>query len=69
VWHDAGFSINVSIGVVAIEHTTEDITTLLSAADTACYSAKEEGPKQVHVYQPNDEEVVRRHREMAWIAK
>ena len=63
------FSINVSIGVVAIEHTTEDITALLSAADTACYSAKEEGPKQVHVYQPNDEEVVRRYREMAWIAK
>ena len=69
VWRDASFRVNVSIGVVAIEHTTQDIVTLLSAADTACYSAKEEGPKNVHVYQPDDVEVVRRHREMAWIAK
>lgn len=69
VWRDASFAVSVSIGIVAIEHTTQDIGTLLSAADTACYSAKEEGPKHVHVYQPDDEEVVRRHREMAWIAK
>jgi diguanylate cyclase (GGDEF)-like protein/PAS domain S-box-containing protein len=69
VWRDASFSVNVSIGVVAIEHTTQDIATLMSAADTACYSAKEEGPKHVHVYQPDDVEVLRRHREMAWIAK
>lgn len=68
VWRDARFGISVSIGVVAIEHSTEDITTLLSAADTACYSAKEEGPKHVHVYQPDDEEVLRRYREMSWIA-
>lgn len=69
VWREASFNINVSIGVVAIEHTAQDIATLLRAADTACYSAKEEGPKHVHVYQPDDEEVVRRHREMGWIAK
>jgi diguanylate cyclase (GGDEF)-like protein/PAS domain S-box-containing protein len=69
VWRDARFGISVSIGVVAIEHTTEDIATLMSAADTACYSAKEEGPKHVHVYQPDDEEVIRRYREMNWIAK
>lgn len=69
VWRDASFTINVSIGAVAIEHSTQDIATVLSAADTACYSAKEEGPKHVHVYQPDDQEVVRRHTEMAWIAK
>lgn len=69
VWRDARFGISVSIGVVAIEHTTEDITALLSAADTACYSAKEEGPKRVHVYQPDDKEVIRRYEEMSWIAR
>ena len=69
VWRDASFGISVSIGVVAIEQTTENIANLLSAADTACYSAKEEGPKHVHVYQPDDREVVRRYREMNWIAK
>jgi diguanylate cyclase (GGDEF)-like protein/PAS domain S-box-containing protein len=69
VWRDASFSVNVSIGVVAIQHSAQDPATLLSAADTACYSAKEEGPKQVHVYRPNDEEVVRRHTEMGWISK
>jgi len=69
VWRDARFGISVSIGVVAIEHSTEDITALLSAADTACYSAKEEGPKHVHVYRPDDKEVLRRYQEMGWIAK
>jgi len=69
VWRDARFGISVSIGVVAVEHSTEDITALLSAADTACYSAKEEGPKHVHVYQPDDKEVIRRYQEMGWIAK
>lgn len=69
VWRDARFGISVSIGVVAIEHSTEDIAALLSAADTACYSAKEEGPKHVHVYQPDDKEVIRRYQEMGWIAK
>lgn len=69
VWRDARFGISVSIGVVAIEQSTEDIAALLSAADTACYSAKEEGPKQVHVYQPDDKEVIRRYQEMNWIGK
>ncbi len=68
-WRDARFGISVSIGVVAIEQSTEDIAALLSAADTACYSAKEEGPKQVHVYQPDDKEVIRRYQEMNWIGK
>lgn len=69
VWRDARFGISVSIGVVAIEHTTEDIATLLSAADTACYSAKEEGREHVHVYRPDDREVLRRYQEMSWISK
>jgi len=69
VWRDARFGISVSIGVVGIDHSTEDITGLLAAADTACYSAKEEGPKHVHVYQPDDSEVIRRYQEMGWIAK
>lgn len=69
IWRDASFGISVSIGVVAIEPTTENSTTLLSAADTACYAAKEEGPKHIHVYQPDDKEVVRRYREMSWLSK
>ena len=69
VWRDTSFGVNASIGVVAIEPTTENATTLLSAADTACYAAKEEGPKHIHVYQPDDKEVVRRYREMSWLSK
>ncbi|MBS1270802.1 MAG: Cyclic di-GMP phosphodiesterase PdeB [Gammaproteobacteria bacterium] len=69
IWHDVSSRISASIGVVAIDHTTENIATLLSAADTACYSAKEEGLKHVHLYQPDDKVVVRRHREMTWITK
>jgi len=69
VWRSARFGIGVSIGVVAIEHSTQDVATLLSAADTACYSAKEKEPKQVHVYQPDDKAVIRRYQEMSWIGR
>jgi EAL domain-containing protein (putative c-di-GMP-specific phosphodiesterase class I) len=37
-------------------------------ADEACYAAKEMGRNRFHVYQESDAELVRRHREMEWVA-
>jgi len=42
---------------------------VLSAADAACYVAKEQGRNRVHVYQGDDAEVARRHGEMQWAVR
>ncbi len=68
VWEDRSFSIGVSIGLVAINEASEKITALLSAADTACYMAKEQGRNRVHVHHEDDEELAKRHGEMQWAA-
>jgi Amt family ammonium transporter len=41
----------------------------MSAADTACYAAKERGRNRVHVFHPDDTELVQRQGEMHWVAR
>jgi hypothetical protein len=50
--------------------TDQDCGTLsdiLSAADSACYIAKEQGRNRAHIYEPNDEAVAERHCQMQWV--
>ncbi|MBK7250031.1 MAG: PAS domain S-box protein [Gammaproteobacteria bacterium] len=67
VWGSSSLSIGASIGVVAIDRDTESVTAALSAADIACYAAKEEGRNRVHVYDASGGSD--RHREMQWVAR
>ena len=69
LWGDNSFSIAVSIGLVPINKTSESIAGILSAADTACYAAKDDGRNRIHIYQENDAELARRYREVEWITK
>lgn len=68
-WDGKSFSLGVSIGVVAINAETKDLSSILSAADSACYAAKEKGRNSVHVYLPNDLELARQRGERQWIPK
>jgi len=69
LWEDKSFKVGVSVGLVPISIESVDAASVLSAADTACYAAKEQGGNRVHVYRPGDEEVGRRHGEMRWVAR
>ena len=69
VWEGKLFRIGVSIGVVPITGGKETITSLLSAADSACYQAKEKGRNRVHVYYEDDKEMVNRLGEMQWVSR
>jgi diguanylate cyclase (GGDEF)-like protein/PAS domain S-box-containing protein len=66
-WELNTSSIGASIGVVEITRETESVASLLSAADIACYAAKDAGRNRIHVYDSN--EVSGRHREMYWVGR
>ena len=63
------FRIGVSIGVVSINEASASLADVLSAADSACYAAKDEGRNRIHVYDEADVELARRHGEMQWVAR
>ena len=67
VWNGEIFDPKVSIGLTRLDGDSETIGQVLSAADAACYVAKERGRDRVHEYQPDDTALARRHGEMRWI--
>jgi diguanylate cyclase (GGDEF)-like protein/PAS domain S-box-containing protein len=66
-WRDQIFEVGVSIGLVPINGDSTDLAQVLSAADAACYVAKDSGRNRVHEYEPDDTLVAERYGEMQWI--
>jgi len=66
-WQDKIFEIGASIGVVPITTDSGSIVDVLSAADSACYVAKDHGRNRIHVYQMEDSALAKRHGEMQWV--
>ncbi|MDH3304062.1 MAG: EAL domain-containing protein [Gammaproteobacteria bacterium] len=67
VWKDKIFNIGISIGLVEISHASGTLQDLMSAADSACYMAKQEGRGKVHVYSARDEAVARERGDIQWL--
>jgi diguanylate cyclase (GGDEF)-like protein/PAS domain S-box-containing protein len=68
VWGASTLSVGASVGVVQITAETESVANVMSAADIACYAAKDEGRNRVHLYE-SDGISHPRHREMHWVAR
>ncbi|MEG4516017.1 MULTISPECIES: EAL domain-containing protein [unclassified Microcoleus] len=69
IWNGQTFIIGVSIGVVAIDQTSQDLRELLGAADAACYAAKARGRNCVHIYSLDDSELIKQRGERQLISK
>jgi len=67
VWRDKIFDIGVSIGLVEIGRESGTVIDALSAADSACYVAKQHGRSRVHVYSARDEALARHRGEIKWL--
>jgi len=68
VWDEKTFMVGSSIGLVEIAGEDLNAAHLLAAADTACYTAKDEGRNRVQVFNAADSETIRRSGEMNWVA-
>ena len=68
-WEGKRFAPGVTIGLVPINEHSGTVTDVLSAADSACYAAKDAGRNRVHVYHPDDSELSKRRSEMQWVSE
>jgi len=68
-WGNKTFQIGMSIGLVPVKQQTKHVIDVLSAADTACYVAKDMGRNRIHVQTPDDKELAQRHLEMQWVTR
>jgi len=66
-WEKKSFEIGVSIGVVPITATSGNLVDVMSAADAACYVAKDLGRNRLHVYHEGDVALSKRKGEMEWV--
>mgnify|MGYP000208876165 CR=1 FL=1 len=68
-WGDRIFSVGMSVGMVAINSDSGTVASLMSAADAACYVAKDRGRNQIHLYESRDSDLVRHRGEMQWVTR
>ncbi|MHB1215877.1 MAG: EAL domain-containing protein [Thiobacillus sp.] len=68
-WGDRIFAVGMSAGMVAINRDSDTAASLLSAADAACYVAKDRGRNQIHVYEGSDHDLVRHRGEIQWVTR
>jgi len=68
-WQNQMFDIGVSIGLVEVGQESGSADSVLSAADSACYVAKQQGRGRIHVYSARDEVLARERGEIQWLQR
>ncbi|BAU49033.1 diguanylate cyclase [Sulfurifustis variabilis] len=66
VWGDRRFDVGASIGLAEIGKDSASAVEVLSAADAACYVAKDLGRNRVYVHQLDDTALTRHRNEIRW---
>jgi len=68
-WGGRTFLVGASIGVVMLERGFGTVAEALSAADSACYLAKDSGRNRVQVFRQEDRQIQLRAEEMNWVVR
>ena len=68
-WGERIFAVGASIGLVDIEEKNLKVEDILSAADSACYVAKDLGRNRVHVHCGDRENASAHQLEMRWASR
>lgn len=69
VWGQHTFSLGVSIGVVVITSSFRRMAQVMSAADTACYAAKDGGRNRVVLYSEDADNTLRQRTDTDWAGR
>ena len=68
-WDRKTFKVGISIGIAALNKKSGSTKEIQSAADTACYIAKEQGRNRVHIYEA-DSSITNKHaNQTSWLNK
>jgi diguanylate cyclase (GGDEF)-like protein/PAS domain S-box-containing protein len=68
-WQGHSFTLGTSIGVAPLTADMETAAEALSAADAACYVAKERGRNRAHLYDAGDAGLIEQRGEMQWVSR
>ena len=68
-WQGRSFSVGVSIGITPLSVSVESAAAAMSAADAACYVAKEQGRNRAHLYQADDANLAEHRSQMLWVSR
>jgi len=69
VWGQHTFNLGASIGVVVITSNFRRMAQVMSAADTACYAAKDGGRNRVVLYTDDAENALRQRTDADWVGR
>ena len=68
-WEDQLYRIGASVGYVEVnQENVDSVNDILSAADVACYTAKDQGGNRIKIFRKYDYEMTRRYGEMQWVS-
>jgi Amt family ammonium transporter len=66
-WQGNSFDVSMCCGLVPINANSGSLTDVLSAVDSACYVAKDQGHNRLHVFAQDDLALTRHRGEMQWL--
>jgi len=68
-WEDKVFVVGASIGMVPITRGCCSLVDIISAADEACYQAKEKGRNCIYITSKDDKQLQEKRSEMQWLGR
>lgn len=68
-WGEKAFQVGVSVGVVAVTRLTPSLSAVFSEADTACFTAKEQGRNRVFAFHDASTSQYMRQTSRGWLKR